>query len=172
MCEPAAGFVGGGGIDRRIADIDKRDLPLFVHHESHAVRHPVGAQYTIRLLGRAIFEIAQQREAQLKLFGEDFLGGNVIGADAKNFCVVAFKFCDTSLVRCEFLRSTTGECGRKKSQHHGSLAFEIGQRDLTAHGRAERKVRRDIAHFKRCGVAGLLGEHNRTGRERHGGGCE
>ena len=169
MRQPAACFVGRGRIDRGISNLDVRNFPFLVHYVSDAVCHPVRAQNTIRLCGRTIFEIAQQGECQFELFGENFLGGNVVGTDAKDFRVVAFEFCDTSLVRGEFLRSATGKSGRKERQYHGVLAFEIGQRDFPAHGGAEREVRRGVSQFKRSGIAGLLGEQRRAGRNCQGG---
>jgi hypothetical protein len=160
--QPAACFVGRGRIDRGISNLDVRNFPFLVHYVSDAVCHPVRAQNTIRLCGRTIFEIAQQGECQFELFGENFLGGNVVGTDAKDFRVVAFEFCDTSLVRGEFLRSATGESGGKERHDHWAFAFEIGQRDFTAHGGTEGKVGRGVAHLERGGIAGLLGEHCRA----------
>jgi hypothetical protein len=66
------------------------------------------------------------------LFGKNSLGGDVVGADAKNEGIVGLELCDTSLVRGEFLRSTTGECGGEKRYHHGILSFIIGERHFAA----------------------------------------
>jgi hypothetical protein len=162
MGQAAAGFVRGGRIDSGVAYLDEGNFAIRVHDISHAIRHAVRAQNTIRLRGGAIPKIAEQRECQFELFSEDFLGGRVVAADAKNLGVLTFKFCDTSLVRGEFLRSATGEGGRKERQDDWILAFVIGQRDFTAHGRAERKVGRGVPHLQRSGIAGLLGEHRRA----------
>lgn len=162
MRQAAAGLIRGSRIDRGIADLHIRDLPVHIDHVRNAIRHPVGAQNAIRLCGRAVPEIAQKRECQFELIGENFLGRGVIFTDAKYFCIFTFELCDTSLVRGEFLRSATGESGWKERQYDRVLAFEIGQRDFTAHGGAERKVWGRVPHLKRCGIAGLLGEHNRT----------
>jgi hypothetical protein len=160
--QPAACLIRSGRIDRGIPHIYERNFPFLIDHVGDAVRHPVRAQNTIRLRGGTVFEITQEGEGQFELFGKNFLGGSVICTDAKNLGVVAFEFCDTSLVRGEFLRSATGESGGKECHDHWALAFEIGQRDFTAHGGTEDKVWRGVAHLERCGIAGLLGEHRRA----------
>jgi hypothetical protein len=114
VCEAATGLVGCRWIDRGIADLDKLDFPVFTHHKSGAVAHAIRTQDAIGFGCFAIFEIAQQGDFQFELVGENFLGGNVIGADAKNEGAVGLEFCDTSLVCGEFLRSATGKCGGKE----------------------------------------------------------
>ena len=99
MGQPAACIVCRGGIDGGIADIDERDLAFLVHDVGDSVSHAVGTQNAVRLERGAGAEIAQQGESQLLLVGEDFERGDVVGADAEDLGVIAFKFCDTSLVR-------------------------------------------------------------------------
>jgi hypothetical protein len=160
--QPAACFIGSGGIECCIPHIDERNFPVLIDNVRNAVRHTVRTQHTIRLRGGTVFEIAEEGESQFQLFGENFLGGRVVCTNAKYLGVIAFEFCDTSLVRGEFLRSATGESGRKECHHHWAFAFEIGQRDFTAHGGTESKAGRDVANLERCGIAGLLGEHRRA----------
>jgi hypothetical protein len=169
MRQPAASLIRRGRIDRRIPDLHERNLPFHIDHEGYAVRHPVGTQYAIFLSCGSVSEIAEQGERKLQLIGKYFLGRTIIFADAKNFCIFTFEFCDTSLVRGKFLCSATGECGGKKRQHHGILSFEIAQRDFAAHGTGERKVRRDIAHFEGCRIAGLLSHQDSASGESQSG---
>jgi hypothetical protein len=170
--EPAAGFVRCGWVDRRIANFDVRDLAFFIHHVRYPIAHTVGTQDTVGFGHGASGEIAQQREGKVELLSKNFLGGSVVGTNAKYFCIVAFKFRNTSLVCREFLRSATGKSGREESHNHWILALEIGQRNFAAHGGAERKVGCDIADLERLRVARLLGHECRAGRECQRGDCE
>jgi hypothetical protein len=169
MRKPAARFICRSRVNRRVTHLNKRNFAVCIHNISHTVGHTVRTQNAIGLCSGTIFEIAEEGEGKLQLLGEDFLGGTVVGAETENLCIFTFKFCDTSLVRGEFLRSTTGECGGEKRQHHGVFAFEIGQRDFAAHRSRERKVRRNVPNLERCGVACLLSRESRAGGKREGG---
>ena len=158
MGEPTAGFVRSCRVDCRIADFHERDFSIHIDYVSYPIRHTVRSQYSVRFLGGTVFEIAEQRERKLQLIGKDLLGGSVVGTNAKNLCFFTFKFCDTSLVRGEFLRSATGESSGEERQDYGVLAFEIGKSHFAAHRAVKRKVRRDIADFERRRIAGLLSE--------------
>lgn len=79
MGEPAACFVNRRRIDRGVADIHEFDLSIEAHHERSPVAHAVRTQDSISLRHFAIGEIAEQREIQFQLFGEDSLGGDIVG---------------------------------------------------------------------------------------------
>jgi hypothetical protein len=167
--EPAAGLIGRSRIDCCISHFYKRYLSVRVDYIGDAVRHPVGTKNSVSFSSGSVFEIAEEGERKLQLIGEYFLGRTIVRADAKNFRIFTVEFCDTSLVRGEFLRSATGECGGEKRQHHRVLTFEIGQRNFAAHGSGERKVRRHVSHFEGDGVAGLLGHYESAAGERQRG---
>ena len=93
---------------------------------------------------------------ELELFGELFLGGNIVRADAKHLRLDAFKIGDTSLVRQHFLRSTTGKRRRKEGQDHSRLASEIGERHRLAGRGRQREIGRHVPHLQ-VGLGGLLG---------------
>ena len=122
VSQPAARGIGGGGINRGIADIDKRDFALLINNVGDAIGHAVGPQNAVLLQRGAGAEITQQRVAELQLVGEHFQGGNIVGANAEHLGLVAIELCDTSLVRCHFLRSATGEGGGEESKYHWVLA--------------------------------------------------
>jgi hypothetical protein len=122
------------------------DLSFFIDHKSRAVRHTdLGDQHAVGGCYLALREIAEQGEGGVDLGCKFFLGGSVIGTDSKYFCVVAFELSDTSLVRQQFLRSTTGKSGREEGHHDIILAAEIGEMDGSASGRRQCEIRSHIA---------------------------
>ena len=157
---PAARGIGAGGIDRTAPFLDVGDLPFLVHHKRSAVGHAgLGYENAISSGHLAIEKITQQWERSTHLGGEFFLGGSIVGADAKNLGVVALKFRNTSLVCRDFARSTTGESGGEKCQHNGVFAAEDGKRNFTALGGRQSEVRGHVAYLQ-SGMRGLdvLGE--------------
>jgi hypothetical protein len=167
MSQTAAGFVNRGWIDRGIPDIHELDLPIGTDHERGPVAHAVRTQDAIGLRYFAIVEIAEQREIQFQLFGENSLGGDVIGGNAKYYCVVRLEFSDTSLVRGKFLGSATCERGGEKSHHHRVLSFVVGERNFATLSRGQSKVGRNISHLQRYRISRLLSAQTDTQ-----GGCE
>lgn len=171
MGRAATSGIGAGGIDGGVAFLDIDYLPLLIHHKRGAICDPgLGYENAVRGDNFAVQEIAQQGERCVELGGKFFLGGSVIGTDAKNFGVVAFKFRNTSLVCRDFAGSTTGKGGGEKRQHNGVFPAEAGKSDLSALGRSQSEVRRHVAFLQR-GVRRLdvLGEETRReqpGRER------
>ena len=171
MRRPAAGGVGACGVDGGAALLNVNDLPFLIHHERGAVRHAVlrhenticGGHFTVE-------EITQQGERRVELGGEFLLGGSVVGTNAKNFGIVAFKFCNTSLVCGDFAGSTTGKSGWKKCQYHGIFSAEAGQHDLSALSGRQTEVGRHVPFLqKRMGRLDVLGEEahrEQSGRER------
>jgi len=117
-------------------------LHLLVRHSRRLDQDPVSFR------DFALGEIAQHRNFDLVLSGKFFLGRSVVRTDSKNLGLVCIEFSDTSLVRCHFLRSTTGESGREKGQDDVELASEITQRHLATSGGVEREIRSHVAFFQ------------------------
>src|ERR1700722_10090769 len=112
---PATRSIGPGGVDGSAALLDIDNLPFLVHHKGCTVRHAVlGHENTISRGHFSVEEVAQQGERCVELGGKFFLGGSVVGTNAKNLGIVAFEFCNTSLVCGYFAGSTTGESGGGK----------------------------------------------------------
>jgi hypothetical protein len=140
--QPAAGGFRARWIDGAVAFLDVLDLPVNVHNKRGAIGEPeVLHKDAVGLDDLAILVIAEERERGVYFRRKFFLGGNIIGADGKYFCVNAFKLCDTSLVREQFLRSTTGESSREEGQDDGRFPTEVSQVDGSAGRRRQREVR-------------------------------
>ena len=123
---PAAGIIGADRVDRRVALFNVRNLALLVDHKRRTIRHP-GLLVQHPISGRCFpfGKIAEERNRDVVLGRELPLRGNVIGADAEDLCARRFKFSDTSLVRFEFRRSTTGKRCREERQHYCVFALEV-----------------------------------------------
>ena len=120
MLQPAAGRICTGRIERSLAFLDVLNLTFRVHHERGPVGHSIILdQHAVFFGNLSLVEIAQERKCQIEFFREFLLGGSVVGADSEDLGVLSFKFGDTSLVRRQFLRSTTGERGWEERQHYG-----------------------------------------------------
>ena len=134
MRRPATSRIRSRRINRRGALFDVDNFSFFVHYKRSPIRHSVRQQNPVSCNHFTVEEIAQQWERRVELGGEFLLGGSVVGTNAKNFGIVAFKFCNTSLVCGDFAGSTTGEGGGEECQHHGVFSAETGKRDLPALG--------------------------------------
>ena len=150
-----AGGLGACGIDGSAAFLYMDDLPFLIHNKRGSIGDS-GLFYENAVSGGhfALSKIAQQREGSAKLGGEFLLGRSVVSTNAKNFGVDVFKFRDTSLVRSDFARSTTGKGGRKKRQHHSVLSPETRKGHLPTLSGRQSKVGRHVA-FLQLGVRRL-----------------
>jgi hypothetical protein len=125
------------------------DLAFFIDHKSRAIRDAdLGDQHAVSGGYLTLREIAEQGEGGVDLGCKFFLGRSVIGTDSKYFCFVAFEFSDTSLVRQQFLGSTTGKRGWEEGYHDIILAAEIGEMDGPASGGRQREIRSHIANLQ------------------------
>jgi hypothetical protein len=169
---PATGGVGACGVDGGAALLDVDDFPFLIHYEGGAIGHAgLWYQNAVSFGHFAVEEIAQQWERCVELGGKFFLGGGVVCTNAKNFGFVAFKFCNTSLVCCDFAGSATCKSGGKKCQYYGVFTAETGKGYLSALGGWQSKVGRHIAFLQRgVGRLNVLGEETR--REQAGCKCK
>ena len=171
MRRPAACCFRTGRIDRAAPFFDIDNLSFFIDHECGTVRHAVVHEHTICLGNGAIFEIAQQGNLDLVLGCKFSLGRNVVAADAEYLGVCCLKFCDTSLVRGEFLGSATSKRGREKRQDDGILAAKIAELHRLPRGGRESEVRGEVALFqmrlRRClGLCRQSGTEHGTERNQ------
>jgi hypothetical protein len=98
------------------------DLAFHVDQERRAIRQThVLNQYPV-LLGNITHVVGKEWNVGLQIFGEPLERRSEIGTNAVDLRVCFSELRDTSLVRGEFLRSATCECGREKRQHDVLLA--------------------------------------------------
>ena len=133
MLEPAASGVDSCWVDGTRSLFDVLDSPIVIDHECGTIGKTVGEKNSVVFGNRAVV-IAEQREGCFQLACPMFQRGQCVGANCKNLNIGALKFIDTRLVCGEFLRSTTGESGRKERQNDRLLAAEIRQLDRIALG--------------------------------------
>ena len=163
MRRAAARFRRARRIDGAVALLDVADLAVLVHHEGGAVCDACRFdQNAIRLRHLAIGKIAQERHGDVVLGCELALGRGVVGADPEYLGSGLFEFCDTSLVRSEFLRSATGECGGIERQYDHALAAEVGELDAPALCRGQAEVGSFIADLE-MGFGRLYGLREERG---------
>ena len=125
MNSPAGRF-GACGVERRRALLDVFDAPFFGDDKRGAIGETaLRDQDSVGCGDFSVGEVAQQRKGQFQFFRKFFLGRDIVGADPEYFRIRSRKIGQTSLVGQEFLRSTTRERGREKSQDHIFLAAEI-----------------------------------------------
>jgi len=122
------------------------------------------------ILDDGAFEIAEERKHDSNLFGEFAVGGNTVYTHAENLSVGGFEFGDISLIRLQFLRSTTGKGEHINRQYDIFLTFEIAQLVLLSVRGAKREVRSFISDLQVCmWWSWLLGQCDNTkhGKQRN-----
>lgn len=144
----AAGHGGAVGVYGRVPFFDVLDFAFRVDDERGAVGEAEFlVQDPIEGGDGTLTEVAGQGEAQVQLLRPVAEGGKVVCADANYDCAGILKFGETSLVRREFLRSTTCE-GRGKERQDDGLAAVFGQLEGVARRGLEREVGRAVADFQ------------------------
>ena len=114
-----------GWIDSDVAFVDVLNDPFFIDHESGAVSEALlFVEYSVSL-DYGAFEVAEDRKGNFNLFGEFAVGGNAVDTHAEDLRVVGFEFGDISLIRLQFLRSTTCESQNIKGKYNVLLSFEV-----------------------------------------------
>ena len=135
LLNPAARRLCTRGVERGRAFVYVLNLAVPINNERDAVGEPALREYAV-FAGDLALEIAEERECEVQvLISPVFESRQVIYADAQNLCVHAFKIRDTTLVRGQFLRSTTGKRGRKEGKHDHLFAAIIRKLDLLTRGR-------------------------------------
>ena len=125
MLEHVARLDNGRRIDRDVSFIDVSNNAFFIDQEGGAISKTLLFVEDAIVFDDSAFEIAQQRERDCELFSEFTVGRNAINTQSKNLSFVIFEFGDISLIRLQFLRSTTGKGEHVDRQDDIFLTFEI-----------------------------------------------
>ena len=125
MLEHVAGLYNGGRIDRDVSFVNVPNDSFFVDQEGGAISKALLLVKDAIRLDDSAFEIAEYRESNSNLFCEFAVGGNTVNTHSENLRVGGFEFGDISLIRLQFLRSTTGERQYVDREYDVFLPFEI-----------------------------------------------
>lgn len=112
MRQYVAGFGGRSRINRYISFIDVLNDAVFVDDKCGSIAEALFFIENSVVFHDSSLEITEQWESDPDVLRETPVGRNAVDADAENLSIGSFEFCDISLIRFQFLRSTTG-----KSQH-------------------------------------------------------
>jgi hypothetical protein len=107
-------------------------------------------------------EIAEQRKFGFQLARPMIQRRLIIGADCQDLRFRITEFLDTSLVSGDFLRSTTGECGREEGHYNGVLASKVRQLEPFTEAAVQVEVGSGVADLQ-VSFAGLHGLCQNTG---------
>ena len=139
-----------GWIDRDVSFVDMLNDSVFIDHESSAISEALFFVEDAVVFDDSAFEIAEYRKGNSNLFGEFAVGGNTVNTHAEDLRVVGFEFGDISLIRLQFLRSTTGECQHVNRQHDIFLSLEIAQLVALPVRGAKREIGRRVTDLQVC----------------------
>jgi len=160
-------------IDRDVSFVDVLDDAVFVDHEGGAIAEALFFVEDAIIFDDRAFEIAEYRECDSELFGEFAVGGNAVDTHAEDLRVVGFELGDISLIRLQFLRSTTGKRQYIDREYDVLLPFEIAQLVSLSVGGAQRELRSLVTDLQICfGWSWLLGQCSDTKHSKQQEGCE
>ena len=163
MLKDVAGFNNSGRIDRHVSFVNVPDDAFFIDQEGGAISETLLLVIDAVVLNYGALEIAEYGEGNSDLFCEFSVSGNAVNTHSENLSLVCLEFGDISLIRLQFLRSTTGKGEYINRQYDIFLAFEIAQLVLLSVGGAKREVRSFVSDLQVCmGWSWLLGQCNST----------
>ena len=125
MLEHVTGFNNSGRIDSHVSFVNVPDDAFFIDQEGGAISKTLLLVEDAIVFNDGAFEIAEDGKCNSNLFCKFAVGGNTVDTHSKNLSLVGFEFGDISLIRLQFLRSTTGERQHINCQHDIFLASEI-----------------------------------------------
>ncbi len=125
MLEHVASFNDSGRIDSHVSFVNVPDDAFFINQEGGAISKALLLVEDAIVFNDGAFEIAEDGERNSNLFCEFAVGGNTVDTHSKNLSLVGFEFGDISLIRLQFLRSTTGKGEHINRQYDIFLTFEI-----------------------------------------------
>src|SRR5262245_25553431 len=127
MREHVTRFDSGARIDGDVSFVNVPDDTFFIDHEGGTISKALLFVEATIILHHSAFEITEQWKRNSKLFCEFAVGGDTVYTHSENLSVGGFELSDISLIRFQFLRSTTGEGEHVDRQHDVFLAFEVAQ---------------------------------------------
>ena len=173
VLEHVTRFHHGRRIDGHVSFVDMSNDAFFIDQERRAISKALLLVEDAIVFDDGAFEIAQQRERNCELFGKFTVGGNAVNTQSKNLSLIRFELGDISLIRLQFLRSTTGECEYINREYDVFLTFEIAQLVGLAVGGAESEIGRLVPDLQMCfGWSWLLGQCNNTEHSKQHKGCK
>ena len=173
VLEHVTRFHHGRRIDGHVSFFDMSNDAFFIDQERRAISKALLLVEDAIVFDDGAFEIAQQRERNCELFGKFTVGGNAVNTQSKNLSLIRFELGDISLIRLQFLRSTTGESEHINGQYDIFLAFEIAQLVHLSVSSTKAEFRRLVADFQVCfGRRRLLGQCDGTKHSKQPEGCQ
>ena len=150
MLEHVTGLDDSGRIDRHVSFVNVPDDAFFIDQEGGAISEALLFVEDAIVFNDGAFEIAEDGERNSNLFCEFAVGGNAVDTHSEDLSLVGFEFGDISLIRLQFLRSTTGKSEYIKGQYYIFLSFEIAEFYLLSGCAWKCEVRRSITNFQVC----------------------
>ena len=173
MLEHVTSFNNSSRIDRHVSFVNVPDDAFFVDQEGGAISEALLLIKDAVVFYHGAFEIAEDRKCYLNLFCKFAVGGDAVNTEAEYLSVVGFEFGDISLIRLQFLRSTTCESQYVNRKYDVFLAFEIAQLVSLSIGGTQRKLRSLVTDFQVCfRWSWLLGQCDNTEHSKQQEGCE
>ena len=112
-------------IDRDVAFVDVSNDAFFVDQEGGAISKALLLVEDAIVFYGSAFEITEDGKCNSELFCEFAVGGNAVDTHSKDLSLISFELGDISLIRLQFLRSTTGKGEHVNRQYDIFLTFEI-----------------------------------------------
>jgi hypothetical protein len=160
-------------IDRDVSFVDVLNDSFFIDYEGGAISKALFFVEDAIVFDDSAFEVAEYRESNSNLFCEFAVGGNAVNTHAEDLRVGSFEFGDISLIRLQFLRSTTSESQYINRKYDVFLPFEIAQLVGLSIGGTQRKLRSLVTDFQVCSRwSWLLGQCDNTKHSKQQEGCE
>ena len=125
MLEDVTGLNDSGRIDRHVSFVNVPDDAFFVDQEGGAISKALLLVEDAIVFNDSAFEIAEYGKCNSELFCKFAVGGNAVDTHSKDLSLISFEFGDISLIRLQFLRSTTGKGEHVDRQYDIFLTFEI-----------------------------------------------
>ena len=138
----------GCRIDGDVSFVDVLDDAFFIDQEGGAISKALLFVEDAVLFYHGSFEIAEEWKCDADVLSKTAVGGNTVDADSENLSVSSFELGDISLIRLQFLRSTTRKREHIKRQHHIFLSLEIAQFHFLTRSAWKCEVRRRITNLQ------------------------
>ena len=112
-------------IDSDVSFVDVLNDAFFVDQEGGAISKALLLVEDAIVFNDSAFEIAEDGKCNSELFCEFAVGGNAVDTHSEDLSLISFELGDISLIRLQFLRSTTGKGEHVDRQYDIFLTFEI-----------------------------------------------